>query len=666
MNFLSPSFLWALFALSIPLIIHLFNFRKTKRVYFSNNRFLKQVKEETASKKRIKHLLILAARLLFIFFLVITFAQPFIPAKNQSAAAQEIVLYLDNSLSMTGNTEANERGLDEATQFARDIANIFPPDTRYKLLTNDFAPFSNVYKTKAEVLDLLTEIRTSSVSRSFEEIQNRIALNNKSEVRKPEIFWISDFQRSTMGTVSPSDTTSIIHLVPITFEETPNVFVDSVYLENQFAFGGDNNVLHVRLLNDGSRAIDQLNIRFSMNNLQAGTASVSIPQKGTAEATFDLTTRLAGRSELRISFNDNPINFDNTFFLTLNFTDKIRVLEVKNSLQATPIQQVFGNKQLFAYQGFTMANMNYSLLSQADLVVVNGLNVIDPTFALAIQNYLDAYGTVLMIPGDAPDVSSLSSTFSVSLQQRRDSLQMVPLDKPDFDNPFFENVFEERSQSVIMPKAKATVTWGIDRNALLKFNNELPYLSVFNRKGKLFMLASGLASTATDFAAHGLFVPVMYRIAASSKRETENLYYTLHNDFVSIQADTLVGEEPLRMIGEQELVPSQRKLGNRVLMDLPKFSLTQGFYYVMQAADTLSLLAFNLDKKESRMEQYPVAEVKAMLGGGDQIDIFEAASSEAFSNEIKERYLGKPLWRYALMLTLFFLLVEILIIRFLK
>ncbi|HET9053816.1 MAG TPA: BatA domain-containing protein, partial [Cyclobacteriaceae bacterium] len=47
MTFLYPSFLWALLALSIPVIIHLFNFRKTTRIFFSNNRFLRQVKEVT-------------------------------------------------------------------------------------------------------------------------------------------------------------------------------------------------------------------------------------------------------------------------------------------------------------------------------------------------------------------------------------------------------------------------------------------------------------------------------------------------------------------------------------------------------------------------------------------------------------------------------------------
>ncbi|MEP6647066.1 MAG: BatA domain-containing protein, partial [Saprospiraceae bacterium] len=34
MQFLYPSFLWALTALSIPIILHLFYFRRYKKVYF--------------------------------------------------------------------------------------------------------------------------------------------------------------------------------------------------------------------------------------------------------------------------------------------------------------------------------------------------------------------------------------------------------------------------------------------------------------------------------------------------------------------------------------------------------------------------------------------------------------------------------------------------------
>src|ERR1041384_4906996 len=101
MTFLYPSFLWALAALSIPVIIHLFNFRRTTRVLFSNTRFLKLVKEVTTAKRRLKHYLILACRLLFLLFLVLTFAQPIIPAIEQIGNGRSLTLYIDNSQSMS-------------------------------------------------------------------------------------------------------------------------------------------------------------------------------------------------------------------------------------------------------------------------------------------------------------------------------------------------------------------------------------------------------------------------------------------------------------------------------------------------------------------------------------------------------------------------------------
>jgi hypothetical protein len=45
--------------------------------------------------------------------------------------------------------------------------------------------------------------------------------------------------------------------------------------------------------------------------------------------------------------------------------------------------------------------------------------------------------------------------------------------------------------------------------------------------------------------------------------------------------------------------------------------------------------------------------------------IFETENAQSFSAEIKERNLGVPLWKYALILALIFLMVEILLIRFL-
>ena len=87
MKFLYPQFLWALFAIAIPIIIHLFNFRRFKRVYFSNVALLKQVDLETKKSSKVRHLLVLLARILAITCLVLAFAQPYFPEKEEMVRA---------------------------------------------------------------------------------------------------------------------------------------------------------------------------------------------------------------------------------------------------------------------------------------------------------------------------------------------------------------------------------------------------------------------------------------------------------------------------------------------------------------------------------------------------------------------------------------------------
>jgi hypothetical protein len=666
MNFLYPSFLWALGVLAIPVIIHLFNFRRTVKVYFSNNRFLKQVKEATTAKRRLKHYLILASRLLFLFFLVITFCQPIIPAKNQLTNNHTIVLYLDNSQSMSAQMEDKVRGLDAGVTFVRNIVSLFPPDTRYKLITNDFAPFSNSFKTKSEVLDLLTQVRLSPVSRTMQEVLDRVRQQGQAQ-QQHEVFWISDLQKSTLGIIPKTlDSSAQWRLVPIRFASLANIFVDTAYLENPFAASGEKNVLRVKVRNDGKRDVDQLNLKLTINNMQSGAGTIDVPQGGVAETTFDLATGLSGLNEARISFNDFPVSFDNEFFFALNFTDKIKVVEIKKDNLPTPVEKVYGNKQVFTYQGFAVSNFNYNELAQADLVVVNGLNTVDPSLTNALLDYINKGGTLLLAPGTQPDVNNLKNLAQVPGLNSLPKAEPLELDRPDFSNPFFENVFEEKSTSLAMPKAARLLDLGGDRSAILKFKNDQAFLSLFNRGGKLYILATALESDFTDFHQHALFVPVMYRIAASARRSETKPYYTLRENLITLRLDSVNDDVPLKLVGKEEVIPGQRKVADRVFIDVPKFSVEQGFYDVVSQGDTVDLIAFNLNKEESLMEQYTGEEVKAMAGGGENISIFTATSSGAFSNEIKERYLGTPLWKYALLLALLFILAEILLIRFMK
>jgi hypothetical protein len=667
MSFLYPAFLWALTALSIPVIIHLFNFRKTKRIYFSSNRFLRHVQEATTAKRKLKHYLILASRLLFLLFLVLAFAQPIIPASEQFSTNRNISIYLDNSLSMSVPVGEKTSALDAGIGYVHQIVEIFPGDTRYRLLTNDFAPFSNSYKTKTEVLDLLTQVRLSPVSRNINELKERIQNLSQAQTSS-EVFWISDFQQSTTGllTAEVYDTTQRWHLVPLTFQSNTNIFIDSAYLENPFVVGGEKNTLHVRLRNDGAKAVEQLLVKLSVNGIQTGTASVNIAAKGIAETTFDLTTGLSGVSKATVSFNDYPVSFDNEFYLALNFSEKIRVLEIKSKEGDTPVERVFGNRQVFTFRSFTVSNFNYSLLSEADLVIVNGIDRFDASLSASLRSYVDNAGALFVIPGVNPDAPSYKNLLRMPSFAVVKAVALTELDYPDFKNPFFENVFEERSARLAMPQATKTVDWGTDRSAILRFKNEQPYISVLNQQGKIYLLGSPLENEFTTLHNSALFVPIMYRMAASGKKSELKPYYSLNESFISLRIDSIVGEQPLKLVGEQEIVPAQRKLSDQVVMELPRFTMNAGFYKVSHERDTVGLLAFNLNKYESLLGQFSGKEIKQQLGNPEGISIFEANSEEAFSNEIKARYLGKPLWKYALILALSFLLAEILLIRFLK
>lgn len=661
MNFAFPLFLWALTALSIPIIIHLFNFRRTTRIYFSNNRLLKQIKEETTQKRKLKQYLVLASRLLFIFFLVMAFAQPFLPAREQVTTGRNIILYLDNSFSMSAKVSEKTRALDAGIGFIREITDLFPPDTQYKLITNEFAPFSNTFKTKKEILDLLAQVRLSAVTRTVSEVEKRMGADKSGA----EIFWISDFQKSTVGLNGDfqADSSAQWHLLPVALGQSSNVLVDTVYLENPFVIGGEKNSVTVRLRNIGSKRTEGLVVKLVINEVQNGAVSIDLEPNSFSEASFALTSGITGFNEAKISFTDFPVSFDNEFYFTLNFMESIRVVEIKSENTPPFIERVFGNHQLFSYRGFRSGNVDYSLLGQVNLLVVNGLNTIDAALLAALKSNMENLGALLFIPGPQPDFNDYRKLLPFVNLGTAPHGEMLTLDIPDFQNPFFANVFEERSAGLQMPQAVPLLNWGQDRSAILKFRDSRPFLS---QQGKWFVLASPLQKEYTDFYNHALFVPVMYRIAASAKKTSQHRYYTINDNLISIPADSVFGEEPVRLVGSQEVVPAQRRLSNQILLEIPKYYMMPGFYRVLHQKDTLGLIALNLDKRESDLTQHSPEELKSLFGGGGHVTGFQSADAAAFSNEIKERYLGTPLWKQALVLALLFLLAEVFLIRYLK
>ena len=230
MNFLYPGFLFALFSVAIPVIIHLFNFRKFKKVYFSNVAFLKEIKEQTSSREKLKNLLVLLSRILAITFLVLAFARPFLPisGKIDQSKGNIISIYLDNSYSMDA---VNKEGslLDEANRKAKQIVNSYQLNDRFLLLTNDFEGKHQRLLNAEEFLQALEEVKISAASKSLQQVINRqqnIFNGNSNRFA----YVISDFQNGFAGKEAiQTDANTNVSLVKLHANDLPNVAVDSVW-----------------------------------------------------------------------------------------------------------------------------------------------------------------------------------------------------------------------------------------------------------------------------------------------------------------------------------------------------------------------------------------------------------------------------------------------------
>ena len=163
MVFQQPFFLYGLFLLSIPILIHFLNFRKSKTIYFSSLRFIEEVKSTYRKRNRLTDLFLLLLRLLIMACLIIAFAQPVVQSKKSASVATATIvgLFLDNSQSME-LSEQGESMLNKAKSKAKEIVGEFPPDSRFILLYNGSSADLPGIADKELTLNLIDAIQPST------------------------------------------------------------------------------------------------------------------------------------------------------------------------------------------------------------------------------------------------------------------------------------------------------------------------------------------------------------------------------------------------------------------------------------------------------------------------------------------------------------------------
>ncbi|AWW00696.1 BatA domain-containing protein [Arcticibacterium luteifluviistationis] len=691
MQFLNPGLLWGLLVLAVPVIIHLFNFRRTKKVYFTNVAFLKKVETETSSFRKLKQWLIMAARMLFLAALVLAFAQPFFPAQNglsaNSTAKGINSLYLDNSLSMQ-NTTDNKRFIDLAVVKVDELLALFKNQQNIQLTTNDFSGEDQFANSATKVRDRLTGVRFSPEARNLSSVYKRQVRMAEKEASKEgnNFFWFSDFQKSTVGDLLnlETDSTNQVYLVPVQGEVSKNVFVDSVWLSSPFIREMQNSLLNVKVFNSGNEAIEKMPIKLMIDGVQTSTSSVSVSPESYATASFNFTVRSKGQHMGSVSFDDQPITFDNEQYFVVDVSPAINILHLFEQKSASDyIAKLYDDDSLFNFEQYNIRNVNLAKVGGADLVVVEGLNKIGENLKSSLIDFVKEGGSLFLIPGENPDLLTyqelVSSLGLNTLTAVRDSVSVsrqIELEVPDKNEPFFADVFEQSITSAVvnLPKAQATIAWTGLGDKLLSLKSGKAFLGKTDfGNGSLYLLASPLSMTYGNFAEHALFVPTLFKVAALSIKPQQLAYNFNAGTLVIPFADAPKNAVYSLKKGDFEILPIQQVRGNKLLLELPSSvdlsesqELESGFYELQVDGVKHSILGLNHDSKESRMGNYTPDELRTIFENQSNITVFDNIKDGDFISTFAEQNFGVQLWKYFLYAALAFLLIEVLLVRFMK
>lgn len=683
MNFVFPGFLWALTLLSIPVLIHLFNFRRFKKILFTNVRFLDEVKKDTQSRNKLKHILILISRLLAVFFLVMAFAQPFIKKENSAAISGQkgVSIYIDNSFSMEADGSEGQM-IENAKAKAREIVKSYKASDKFQIITNEFNGISHRLLNAEDALQEIDRVKVNAPVKNISEvlILQKEQFNSFNQASEKILYEISDFQKSISDFDNiKTDSGYRVQLLPIENTARNNVSIDSAWLNVPFVQPGVNNSFIVKITNHGKSAVEGVQVKLLMNNLQKALGTVNINEGETVIDTLTFTTNETGWMQCIVELTDYPVTFDDKYFSTFYVEPSLKILSVNDAASKNYISKVYGNDPYFILQNTDAKQLDYASFSRYNIIVVNSVNDVSSGLALELKKYADAGGYVIIFPGKdskpAQLESFLNQIFSVKVDAMISSEEKVK--SIETNHPLLSDVFENKNRketNLDLPVVKKyfpmkTATRS-NTDEVMILTNSLPFLiNVKTGAGSVFVYSSPLDEECNNFMRHALFVPIMIKSVLMSAAHP-NQSCIIGRDNKILLSDSLnKNERVLHLINQQnkfDIIPPSRALDHQTSVAFNNEVNIADIYELKGNDQLLTMIPFNYDRRESDLSAWTPSELKnIMIDKKINMAVLDA-TSKTLSASIKQSGEGIQLWKYCILLTLLFLLIEILLIRFYK
>ena len=417
LGFLAPFFVAAgVIGASIPIILHLLNRERARRLIFSTVRFIQMSHQTNVRRHKLKRWLLLLMRILILALLGVAFARPFFAAApvitQKIGGKRNAVIILDTSYSM----QYEEVFKDAKAEGTKILGGLDSTDAACLILSSDTARV--VAPLGSEFSHLRSALNTAEVT--YEPTDYLDALQTANEILESipigqkQVYLISDMQKRGWENFIETDKLNPdvqIEFINVSIERPKNLAITGISVPPVILNEQQASHLVARVHNYGDEPVESLPVRLFIDENMIQTVQLDIEPDDLADAVFTIDFQDEATHTGWIELPEDALAVDNKRYFTLQSLQSIKVHAVGNRSGTRGSFQK--PETFFMEMAFTAGSdavpidfsesttiPNAAMLARTDVLILADVARFSPTEADRIKTYVAAGGGLIVTVGD--------------------------------------------------------------------------------------------------------------------------------------------------------------------------------------------------------------------------------------------------------------------------
>lgn len=646
MSFLNSTLLLGLVGIVIPIIIHLLNLHKVRKVEFSSLMFLKAIDESRVKKIQIKYIWLLILRIFVIVAIVFSFANPVMEKKIPGLDGEKnfCVIYLDNSQSM-GVIQNGKSLLQVAKEKIEQLIVANKNVSAVKLIT-----VSDLYTPAMLSETLLDSLRfvnftylPFSFSRVLQHLSNTIFSNKDFQFF--DVYVFSDFAGdifSGMGAVTMNRENSNrvrLNLVSMRGQgDVRDIGIISAKLMNGFYKQGDKINISVNIKNNSKFPVNGAGLKVYLNGILETEQLLDLKGSESKEIILPIQPQNKGYFKCKLLLSESSdsvfinqsdsrlLTFNNSYYLTGFIPEEIPVTLVtddKSSMKYLISLFEIVNEGGMVIKYDIKSNIPPQQSNKKSLLIINKREFSTDDLLNATK-YSEAGGNMLVFIPDGIKQESYNSLFSATLKafsiEKTSAVNTnLRINFINADSPLLSGIFRSQSEqnqfllsdtlSRVFVKNNFFLKGELTNQVILGLNNNTTLFQEFQTlNNDILIFTVSPDAITSDFSKNYLFAPVVL-----------NSIYYLSN--INLQdGNCIIGNsnvlrcnstsEPVSIVSSKKNISidsssfikvlNNNRSGRRAVLILPNNIITEpNFYSVSNKDNSEEIFGVNIDSAES-------------------------------------------------------------------